>query len=985
MNGSGGEITSFGPFRLSSSTRQLSRDGTPLALGDRALDILIVLVEHAGHIVSQKDLMSRVWRDLVVTPGNLRVHMSALRKALGDGESGARYIENVTGQGYCFVAAVQRGSDTERVVAPASGPLAATPSRGLPLALTRMVGREDTVRTIAADIRTDRFVTIVGPGGMGKTTVAICVAHVMKEEFDGAVCFVDFGAIADAALLSATVATTLGLPIQSADSLSTLISFLRGARMLLVLDNCEHVIDAAASLAEAIFSQAPDVHLLATSREALRVEGERAHWLHPLASPTPDSDLRAGKVLTFPAIKLFVDRAMASDNGFQLTDANAPIVADICGRLDGIALALELVAGRVGTYGLTGTAELLNKRLGLHWQGRRTALPRHQTLHALLDWSYSLLPAHEQRILRKLSTFIGAFTLDAAHAVASDADSHPVQIAEVIDHLIAKSLVSVVRTHDGSNSYRLLETTRLYAMGKLEECAETDATAQRHARYFTRLMSSLSDELHPLEGGLAARHDQLGNLRSALEWSMGDRAHAPRDAKLAIDLATAAAPTLLEFSLWSECQRWSEAALSLLDDATRGGREELVLQEARAIASMWTRGNSNDVRLAILRGLEIAQRLGATVHRLRLLTGLHTYLVRTNDFKGSLNIGERMADVARETNDESCMAMADWLRGSSNHFLGNQAAARQYYESGFARGGVRTAQHFGLDYRVRALAGFSRALWLNGYPQRAQQMARQAIDEAALTGKPINTCFSLIYTCHVFLWCGDLAAAQDSLDRLTTHPFWQALPGFHSEGFAMQGELLVLRGEFENGADVLRRALRDMKSSKQTSLRPIAECRLAEVLAASGHFDEARTLIDEAIAHAPGTVESLDASELLRVKANILLFVQQPDEAAAEDCLVQSLAHAQRQCARGWELRTATTLARLRVLQGRDAEARELLSNIYAQFTEGFDTADLATARRLLSELERTDAASVSIDTVLDCEDDHFQRVAATPGPAARA
>jgi Arc/MetJ-type ribon-helix-helix transcriptional regulator len=378
---------------------------------------------------------------------------------------------------------------------------------------------------------------------------------------------------------------------------------------------------------------------------------------------------------------------------------------------------------------------------------------------------------------------------------------------------------------------------------------------------------------------------------------------------------------------------------------------------------MWTRGNPEDVRLAILRGLEIAQRLGATVHRLRLLTGLHTYLVRTNDFRGSLAVAEEMVGLAQETDDESCMAMADWLRGSSNHFLGNQGVARQHYESGFARGGVRTEQHFGLDYRVRALVGFSRALWLTGYPERASRMAKQVIDEATATGKPINVCFTLIYTCHVFLWCGDLNAAEDSLGRLTSHPYWQVMPGFHSEGFAMKGELHLLRGEFESGAEVLRRALRDMKASRQTSLRPITECRLAEALIALGQPDEARVLIADAFAHAPASAESVDAPELLRVKAGIILAMPSPDVAAAEDCLAQSLAHARRQNAKGWELRATITMARLRVVQGRDAEARHLLSAVYGQITEGRETPDLVEAANLLRELGYFDRAEGAVNS----------------------
>lgn len=500
MNGPDSTSVAFGPFILSPGTRVLENNGVPVALGDRALDILIVLVERAGEIVSQKELMSRAWRDLIVSPGNLRVHMTTLRKVLDDGRAGARYIQNVVGQGYCFIAPVRR-TNTVDITVPASTHSPASslePWRALPPAMMRMIGRDATVGTIAADLRVDRFVTIVGPGGMGKTTVAVAIAHAMLAEFSGKVYFVDIGAITDPAGLISAVTSTLGLNAHGASPLAILMALLRKTRMLLVLDNCEHVIDAAAALAETIFSAAPEVHILATSRESLRAEGEHIYWLRPLESPPPDSSVSAATALRFPAVQLLVERATASDSRFELTDANAPMVAQICGRLDGIALAIEFVAGRIGTHGLEGTAGLLNKRLGLHWQGRRTALPRHQTLHSLLDWSYGLLSQLERRVLRRLSIFIGAFTLDAAQAVAAEAGIDAIQLAAAVDQLIAKSLVSV--TPEPAASFRLLETTRLFALRKLEESGEVDTTAEHHARYLLRLLNSKSGEPYPASG-----------------------------------------------------------------------------------------------------------------------------------------------------------------------------------------------------------------------------------------------------------------------------------------------------------------------------------------------------------------------------------------------------------------------------------------------------------------------------------------------------
>lgn len=924
----------FGPFRLSPTRRVVERAGVPLPIGDRALDILIVLVEKAGEVVSQRELTARVWRDLVVTPGNLRVHMSALRKALGDGEDGIRYIENVTGQGYSFVAPVSRSLNATTLR-----------SASLPPALARMVGREEVVDLIADDLRKDRFVTIVGPGGMGKTTVAIAVAHAMFEEFRGNVAFVDIASIADPALLPATVASTLGLGIQSADPLATLVAFLQKKRMLLVLDNCEHVIDAAARLAESLFGQACEIHLLATSREALRVEGERAYWLRPLESPPRETIVNADQALSFPAVKLFVERATASDSRFVLNDSNAHAVAEICGRLDGIALALEFVASRVGTYGLDGMAELLDKRMGLHWVGKRTAQPRHLSLHALLEWSHDLLQPVEQLVLRRLSIFVGAFTLEAARAVAAKDAGDGAQFAGAIDQLIAKSLVSTVAGMSGTTHYRLLETTRAFAFAKLEESGDADSVADRHARYFTGLLQ-LEDER------IAAPHEHLGNLRVALVWCFDGR--GVRDPELAIELAAASVSVFLSLSLWSECRRWAEAALSTLPAKAHGGRHELLLQQALAIASLLTA--ASDARTAITRGLEIARHFGETAIHFRLLGALHVYLLRMTDFKAGLEVAREMDAVAKASNDPTHRAVADWMLGSSNYVLGNLPAARHFFEQGFTHG-VRAdgedQQLAGLHYRTRALYGLGRVLWLCGFPDRGMQYQRQAVAEAAETASAFNVSYSLVYPCYVFLACGELDAAEEMIEKVMSQPHWQGrLVWFHTEALALKGELLVRRGNLDEGIELLRRAFAAMRESPQRNLMLASTaCCLAEALALTEDSDAALGIIEDAIASAPGGLNSWDAPELMRVKAIALLSTPEGDELGADQCLATSIECARQQTALSWELRTTMVLARLRERQGRAEEGRRLLSAVYERFTEGFDTADLAEAKKLLQQL----------------------------------
>ena len=428
------DIISFGPFSLIVSERLLTSGSVPVELGARTLDTLIALVSQPNEVISKRDLLAQVWPDVTVEEGSLRFHIASLRKALGDGKDGARYISTVAGRGYCFVAPLSRSHQDDVQAANADVP--SFPHTNLPGRLTRMVGRDNDVLRLSTELTAARFVTIVGAGGVGKTTVAVAVGHHLHEAFDGAVLFVDLGMLSDPNLASTALASMLGLAVQSRDATPSLIAYLRNKRIFLILDTCEHLIEAIATLASQIFTAAPQVHILATSREALQVEGEHIYRLDPLASPPDDVDFTAAVARTFPAPQLFVERAVASGARLDFNDAEAAIVVGICRRLDGVALAIELAARRVGAYGLQQTAALLDQRLTLLWLGSRTAPPRQKTLHATLDWSYGLLSELERIVLRRLAVFVGHFTLDAALAVVTSTSVDRSLVFGAIDSLV---------------------------------------------------------------------------------------------------------------------------------------------------------------------------------------------------------------------------------------------------------------------------------------------------------------------------------------------------------------------------------------------------------------------------------------------------------------------------------------------------------------------------------------------------------------------
>ncbi|MGY3651115.1 DNA-binding winged helix-turn-helix (wHTH) protein [Bradyrhizobium sp. LM4.3] len=386
---------SFGPFRLFPKSRLLEKEGSPLHVGGRALDILIFLAGRPGEVVDKRELVKRIWADVNVDEGSLRFHIAALRKALGDTGKSARYVVNVPGRGYCFVASFAQPAPP---AAPRPAEIAAP--RSLPAQLTKMVGREDVIEKISNGLSLYRFMTVVGPGGIGKTAVAVTVGHRRSQDFGGRVFFVDFGPLRDASHIATTIASALGLTISAEDPTPALLTFLKTGPALLIFDSCEHVLDNLAPLVERIVREAPQLRVLATSRESFRSEGERIFRLFPLDCPPEREGLAVAEVLAYPAAQLFVERIAQSSGPFQLSAEEAPLVANICRRLDGIALAIELAAGRVNAYGIAGTASLLDSRFSLQWRGRRTAVPRHQTLAAALDWSYDLLPAAESATLR---------------------------------------------------------------------------------------------------------------------------------------------------------------------------------------------------------------------------------------------------------------------------------------------------------------------------------------------------------------------------------------------------------------------------------------------------------------------------------------------------------------------------------------------------------------------------------------------------------
>src|SRR3977135_2957098 len=557
----------FGPLELSIGERLLRRHGVVVPLGSRALDILIYLAGRPGEVIAKQELIDHVWSDVTVEEGSLRVHVAAIRKALGDGQFGNRYIANIKGRGYSFVGTVvPLAGGTENRNAKFS------PQGRLPVRPIMMIGRETVVSEVSDKLRDERFVTLLGPGGIGKTTIALAVGRAVAEEFGGKVHFVDLESLRDPRHVAGAVATSLGLALKSKDPGLELVDLIRSQKLLIILDSCEHVIEAVALLAEQLYQETEQVHLLTTSRELLKVEGEHCCRVLALDVPPDGPEQTAHAVLRYPAAQLFVRRVAARAGGVVLTDKEAPFVAEMCRKLDGIPLAIELAAGQVAILGIKNTVARLMSRLELLNLSHPTAVPRHRTLKATLDWSYDLLSDAERIVLRRIAPFVGHFTLESARYVAGEQSSVDAEIFDAIAGLVEKSLIAT-RIDEAEAQYRLLDTTRAYALEKLEEHGEFDPISLRHARYVIQQLESQKEILsaQPRTERVAAYSWQLSNVRSALEWSFGSHGND----EIATRLAAASTQLFMELALLIEWQAWAEQAIARLGDQHRNSRQDL--------------------------------------------------------------------------------------------------------------------------------------------------------------------------------------------------------------------------------------------------------------------------------------------------------------------------------------------------------------------------------------------------------------------------
>jgi predicted ATPase/DNA-binding winged helix-turn-helix (wHTH) protein len=936
----------FGPFELSTRERVLRRDGVVLPLGSRALDILIYLAERPGEVIGKKQLIDQVWSDVNVEEGSLRVHVAAIRKALADGQFGNRYVANVQGRGYSFVGQVARLEDNT-----IDKRNRAQNEVGLPAQPLRMIGREAVLDDVKDRIRNDRFVTLLGPGGIGKTTVAVAAGHALAEEFNGGVHFVDLGSLTDPHHVLAAVGTSLGLALKAKDATAELLDAVRSKQLLIILDSCEHLIDAVASLAERLFHEATQVYVLATSRELLRVEGEYCYRILPLDFP-PDSLQTTSAMLRYPAIQLLVERVAAKGGNFILTDAEAPYAAEMCRKLDGVPLAIELAAGRVAALGIKNTVSSLASRLELLKLGRRTSVPRHRTLRATLDWSYDLLSDIERIVFRRIAAFVGHFTLEGAQYVAGEVGSSDGEIFDAIAGLMEKSLLTR-RIDETQVLYRLLDTTRAYALEKLELHTELDTVVLRHAQYITEHLESQREVLatQATTERVAFYSNQLGSVRAALEWSFGPHG----DDEIATRLAAASTKLFLELSLLIECQAWAERAIVRLGDQHKNSRREMEIYASLPLALMHTEGSNERVRDGFCRALDIAVQQHDLANELRLLSGLFMYSRWTTDISGALEIAARSKKVALQTLDPDDMALAESMLGAANHLAGNHLVAQEHFESGlrYSASGLRfrTGQHL-FHHTSLLLVGMARSLLYRGLFDQAQAYAKLALDEGEKSGHAATLCRTLSLVLPVYLTLADYQVAERLITQLSDLSASSFLKPYRAVAAGLRGQWLLLKNDLSGGIPLLKRALQELQNQRHEMLNMDFVCELSAGLVATGKHEEALTLIVNALEAQQNGGKYLYVPALLRMKGLTLASRSTEDYAEAESSLLSSIDWARRQSASLYELKSASDLAELLLLQARVPEAYRHISTALNGTPEEMKSVVHKRARQILAHLQ---------------------------------
>ncbi len=934
----------FGPFRLFPKRQLLLCNDDPVKIGGRALDILVLLVTRQGTIVSKNEFFEVCWPTTYVHEANLKVNIVGLRRALSQGST-ETYIVTVPGRGYRFVAPVD-----VRAARPAAAARPAIPNaRKLP-DLPAAIGRDREIARIVGTLGRSRSVTVVGPGGVGKTTVAVAVAHHELPANPDGVAFVDLSTVGDAQYALAAIAAGLGARQSSGDALTEITDLLSGRQMLVVIDNCEHLSATVAAIVNHLLGALPGIRILATSREPLGTLAENIHRLPTLAIPTREQAMTAEKALGFAAVQLFVARA-GGHGGFRLDDADAPVVAAICQRLDGIPLAIELAASKALALGVPTLSAMLEQRFLLFSNGDRSVPLRQQTLLATLDWSYRILSDDEAGLLRLLSVFAGRFQLEDVVAISAEIGFDAPQAIGTLERLVGRSIV-YTDYRQGVLHYRLLESTRAYALEKLGDTDERDRALERHARHIlTKFERSAKEQKwRPKDEWMTEYADRVDDLRNALSWAFGPGG----DGMLGVQLTVAGIPLWTELSSIAEMQSRLERALIAAKDLGNCPAETImILIGARAVGMNFAQ-QMDPVTEATWNE---CYRLGVEMHKpeyqLHGLWGLAAYLLYVGRTLEGIARLEQFLGIAEAQSDWAALAEGNRMMGMAELYIGQIQAARQRVEK-IARyhqaptDPVHFAR-FHSEHGVHIMSTFAVILWAAGDPDRAMRVARSAVERAEITGHIVSQSNALaVSAIPVAVWTGDADRAALYIAKLEENGrkedigIWQQACRFYKSAIRVQRR--------EPGAAFEMKSYLDEQIASGNYLRaPMLYSMTADAMLAEDFIDEAAALIAHGRRIAQEHMSNWCFPEIFRIEGLIALRSGRPED--GERLLRLAVAKAVDVGSPTLELRAAVGLARKLAGDGRDHDEAEALRDACEKFDAGAGFPELTSARDRLNRL----------------------------------
>ncbi|MEF9441878.1 winged helix-turn-helix domain-containing protein [Burkholderia sp. 1A5] len=939
----------IGTLSVDFEQRDIRQHGASLRIGARALDILEVLHRASGSVVSKDDIMDAVWPGLIVEENRLQVHVATLRKALGTSRD---LIKTVPGRGYLLVASASSGPDLVPVVdapavAAAPAVVASPDTPDVPDApasslLAPLVGRDAELAQIVDMLERTPVVTLVGAGGIGKTSLAVRVAHGVRSRSRERVLFVELARASTRDDMLIALAAELGLDTPGVPAIDRIGDAFATSRCLLVLDNAEHIVDLVASLVETLTSSAGSLRVLVTSREPLHISAEAVLRMSPLV--VPDGNASADEIVRCSAVELFLERVRAAAPDCRVDEAGVRLIGDICRRLDGLPLAIELAAARVATLGLAVVASRLDDRLNLLTGGLRSALPRHQTLRATFDWSYVLLDRPARALFRRMGCFIGPFSFDAAYAVATEPGTSAADMIAVLGELVAKSLVTV-EFHGAYARYRLTESTRAYALEKLHNEGEFERIVARHAAYErerapVRLVAPVTPADVPPADARALAVDE----------PMDEAVDEPADAAeaAAVPEPDRLARALLEPSRMRAC---TARARRCSTNSTRA-RQTRSTPRARCgcgrparrrccirTATRWPPPRCGTAR-------SVSPRTSATMRSTRALVGLWNTMLTLSDIHESLRYATRFERAAERRGDRSQRLLANTMVATSLHYFGEHAQARERLEAATAEladvGESPCAQAaLGVDMATLGRTMLIRLLWMQGEPEHAMRVAAQAVEHARRGPSPLALCIVLgAAAVPIALRYGDHDISSDYLATLRATADAHGFDIWRSHAECLTGQFDVQAGHPGAGLARLEPALRRVEASGFRRVLAPLTVAYAEGLVRTGRADEACTRLDATLARCRAHGEHLFVPELLRVRGVAMLEQARTvgaDLAVAYEAdghrhLQMAIQTANAQGAAMWALRGSLDLADHLIERGHTAQASALVAGVARHF-----------------------------------------------------